>query len=69
MESDKHLQREITNSARLLATADPVIQACLKAVEELPQEKPASEMLGDIFKALKKQHPLEYRIAFKRGLR
>ena len=47
---------------------DPIINACFQAVRELTRDTPYSEMLGNIFVALKEHYPEEYKRVFKEGI-
>ena len=59
--------KEAAQNARLLF--NPVKEAELNAVKEFGAGREPSEILGDLFRAIKKCYPLEYRMAFKQGLR
>ena len=63
----KYLDHEIRESGRTIArSVNPLKEACLAAVPDWRTDsKDYSEILGDIFRALRTQYPDEYWAAFR----
>jgi len=68
--NNKWGNKEVQESARTLTAAlSPVEEKCLEALPGYFQDdREPTEILGEIFEALKKQYPSEYRVAFKRAI-
>lgn len=61
--------KEAQESARTLTAALSLEETCLRAVPEYFQDdREPTEILGEIFVALKRCYPAEYHIAFKRAV-